>query len=165
MGAEISECGLYRYRLWRTWDTSRDESLLWIMLNPSTADATVDDPTIRRCMGFARAWGYGGIDVVNLFALRSPNPRDLVDSHGAGIDTVGPWNNKEIRTLLSARRTAVAAWGAFAWLAVAARAEYVSAMGGAQLCCLGVTKSGAPRHPLYVPSSVMPQPWPANSAP
>lgn len=161
--ADISDGGLYRYRLTRTWDPSADDALLWIMLNPSTADATIDDQTVRKCCGFARRFGYGGIDVVNLFALRSSNPRDLVDSYQAGIDPVGPWNDKTIRELLSVRRTAVAAWGAFAWPAVAARVEHISSMLRNSLCCLGWSKSGAPRHPLYVPYTAELQPWPAVS--
>ena len=73
-GADFSECGRYRYKLWRTWDDIRPV-VMFIMLNPSTADATADDPTIRRCIGFARAWGYGGVRVGNLFAWRTPYPQ------------------------------------------------------------------------------------------
>ena len=73
-GADFSECGRYRYKLWRTWDDVRPV-VMFIMLNPSTADATADDPTIRRCIGFAHDWGYGGVRVGNLFAWRTPYPQ------------------------------------------------------------------------------------------
>ena len=75
-GALLSSCGTYRYRLWRYWHTER-EPLIFIMLNPSTADAMQDDPTIRKCIGFAKRLGFGGIEVVNLFAYRATDPRDL----------------------------------------------------------------------------------------
>src|SRR5262249_62207047 len=71
--AGFSRCGRYRYWLTRTWDAARP-AVCWLMLNPSTADAARDDPTIRRCIGLARRWGHGGIVVVNLFAWRAPDP-------------------------------------------------------------------------------------------
>lgn len=76
-GAIISECGRYRFQLWRIWDETKPK-VLFIMHNPSTADAEKDDPTIRRCIGFARAWGYGGIYVGNLFPYRATDPTDLL---------------------------------------------------------------------------------------
>ena len=75
-GAIISKDKKHRYRLWRIWDDSLPKAL-FIMLNPSTADVMLDDPTIRRCIGFAKSWGYGGIYVGNIFSLRSSNPKDL----------------------------------------------------------------------------------------
>ena len=77
--AEISPCGLYRYSLTRKWEAWKG-TVNFIMLNPSTADAQEDDPTIRRCIGFAKAWGYGGIVVTNLFAYRATNPKELKKS-------------------------------------------------------------------------------------
>lgn len=156
MGSAIlSPCGMYRYHLRRDWSVA--PPVVWIMLNPSTADAEQDDPTIRRCMSFARAWWYGGIEVVNLFALRSSNPRDLIDSHEAGIDVVGPDNDEILARVFRGAQRIVAAWGAhrFAtWRArevvALARAPLVVAP---PLMCLGTTKSGAPRHPLYVHGS------------
>ena len=160
-GAEISDGGLYRYRLWRDWDASLGR-VVWIMLNPSTADATDDDPTIRKCCGFARKWGFGGIEVVNLFALRSSNPVDLVDSYEAGIDPVGPCNDKAIYGSAS-HGVAIAAWGAFQWEQAEYRVSVVRKFVG-QLRCLRTTKTGAPGHPLYVPYSAVPLPWPALKA-
>lgn len=83
--AVISECGSYRYRLERVWEAEKDR-VAFIMLNPSTADASKDDPTIRRCIGFAKAWGFGGLIVGNLFALRSTDPKALYGHK----DPVGP---------------------------------------------------------------------------
>jgi hypothetical protein len=86
-GATLSDCGRYRYRLWRRW--ADGPTVLFVMLNPSTADADVDDPTIRRCIGFARSWGAGALEVVNLYAWRATQPAELK----AAVGPVGeyPW--------------------------------------------------------------------------
>ena len=91
-GATFSRDRRYRYRLWRRWDRSR-AVVAFVMLNPSTADAMHDDPTIRRCVGFARAWGFGGVDVVNLFALRATDTRALRKA----ADPIGPANDRHLR--------------------------------------------------------------------
>jgi len=152
--ATISACGLYRYSLTRSWGEGK-RFVAWIMLNPSTADATVDDPTIRRCIAFSKAWGYDALEVVNLFALRSPNPEDLRDCQEAGMDPVGPENDRMLDWTLSRADVLVAAWGAhkmararfdaIRWLPALHRDK--------RLQCLGTTKDGSPRHPLYVPGS------------
>lgn len=145
-GARISECGLYRYRLWRDWDTHRD-SLLWIMLNPSTADAAQDDPTIRRCVGFAKQWGFGRIEVVNLFALRSPSPKALKGHR----DPVGPRNDVIIHHACTTHNSdgIIAAWGSHG--DILGRASDVKReIMQFKPMCLGVTVGGHPRHPLYV---------------
>jgi hypothetical protein len=155
MSAVISLCGQYRYRLQRG-DGAR---LAFVMLNPSTADANVDDPTIRRCMGFARREGYAGIDVCNLFALRATNPRELV----AHADPIGPDNYDHLAALGKDHRGTdiVCAWGAHP----AATARVVAVMKGyltdygARLVCLGLTAAGAPRHPLYVRGDAPLLPW------
>lgn len=150
-GAVISDDGLYRYRLTRRWNREL-MNLPFIMLNPSTADATDDDPTIRRCVGFARTWGFGGISVHNLYAFRATKPADLWAHDG---DIVGPDNDRRLRNLLEWARLAkvpvVAAWGAHA---KPFRVHQLKAMPGAAevLHCLGRTKDGAPRHPLYLPA-------------
>ena len=115
------------------------------MLNPNTADAVRDDPTIRRCVAFARRWGYGGVDVVNLFAYRTPHPRELARAE----DPVGPRNDRYLRRALRTAELVVCAWGA---TRVAARRAHAVAgiLDGAPLHCLGRTRSGAPRHPLYL---------------
>lgn len=151
--ARISSCGKYRYSLMRAW--SDKPRVGWIMLNPSTADAQVDDPTIRRCMSFARAWGFGGIEVRNLFALRATDPSAL----GRDIsleDAVGPDNDKAVCELLQLPRI-IAAWGANGGLGSrdAAVCSLVLAA-GAHLYCLGTTQAGQPRHPLYMSDRTRP---------
>lgn len=148
-GAIISECGQYRYHLWRIWDDCLPV-MVFVMQNPSTADAVNDDPTIRRCLGFARREGCGGISVRNVFALRATNERELL----AHRDPVGPDNEQH---LLSARNCSlltklVVAWGTrfggkrlsrhyqAAEVALVIQSPY----------CLGTTKAGDPRHPLFV---------------
>ena len=148
-GAEFGPGGTHRYRLWRTFGRVESGSVLFVMLNPSTADAATDDPTIRRCVGFARRWGAGCVEVVNLFAYRATNPDDLADSCEAGIDVVGPDND---RVIVQAARDAdiiVAAWGAHRMAKERARAV-MSLLGAARIECLHVTRDGSPRHPLYV---------------
>lgn len=141
-GATISDDGVYRYRLWRRWDRTKPV-LGWVMLNPSTADANVDDPTIRRVIRFSERYGAGGALVGNLYALRATDPREL-DRHP---DPIGRDNwdwLEEARTECCAM---VAAWG------VRGMERWESdglLLAGAELLCLGTTKDGAPRHPLYV---------------
>lgn len=140
--AVCSPCGGYRYTLTRTWDAA-GPTVLFIGLNPSTADATEDDPTIRRCIGFARDWGYGRLLVANLFAWRATDPRDLA----CACDPVGPGNDDWLRKCIAEADQAVVAWGNPG--ARYDRAATVTAMLPSP-CCLGLTKLGAPRHPLYV---------------
>lgn len=146
--AILSEDGIYRYELSRTWSDT-DPLVDWIMLNPSTADASLDDPTIRRCIGFSRSWGFGGLTVRNLFALRSTNPSAL-RRHG---DPVGPRNDEHLRQGAANNDSlTVCAWGAHGRLH--GRDEAVLALlarHGARPHHLGLTKFGAPRHPLYLP--------------
>lgn len=143
--AVLSDCGRYRYRLTRTWDSARPNAT-FIMLNPSTADASVDDPTIIRCRNYARAWGLGGLTVVNLYAYRATNPDDLwkVD------DPIGADNDDHLREVLTAAAAdgapVVAAWGGNAR---PDRVAQVVALAG-PLTALGLTKAGQPRHPLYL---------------
>jgi hypothetical protein len=111
-GATLSDDGLYRYDLWRRWD---DGPLMgFVMLNPSTADASIDDPTIKRCMGFARRERLAGIVVRNLFAYRTPKPTVLTAAMKRGTDVVGPDNDEWLGELAGNRfgvRVIVAAWG------------------------------------------------------
>ena len=105
-GALISSCGTYRYVLWRTWKVSR-EIVNFVMLNPSTADAETDDPTIRRCVAFAKRWGYGGIVVTNLYAYRASSPKALFfDGHPIGLD-----NERHLKLAARAASRLVVAWG------------------------------------------------------
>lgn len=146
--AHISPDGRFRWSLSRTWGDA--EPLVWLMLNPSTADAESDDPTIRRCMGFARDRGYGGIVVVNLFAYRATKPSDLVDAFRAGwIDAVDMDVNRASVGVAAAQRDVVAAWGAHP-ITRQVRHGIDVRDDARNVWCLGRTKDGYPRHPLYV---------------
>lgn len=142
--AVISEDGMYRYELTRQWGLG--PTVLWVLLNPSTADADVDDPTIRRCISFSRDWGFAGLTVINVFALRSTDPKAL-KGHP---DPFGPLCARVGCGRIDQADMVVAAWGAHPmvpkqnWIT-----NYCQATGKA-LRCLGTTKSGAPKHPLYV---------------
>ena len=157
--------GRYRYSLWRNLKSSyRDGTATFIMLNPSTADAMKDDPTIRRCIGCAERLGYGWLMVVNLFAFRATNPADLKDALNCGIDSVGPKNTTYIEEAVSRSKVIVAAWGVPKWPFVKDRVrtvvEQVREIGAYQpgpdrFVALGFTKDGHPRHPLYAPYSTI----------
>jgi hypothetical protein len=144
----ISDCGRYRYALWRdTGALGAEGTVLFVMLNPSTADATADDPTLRRCIGFAERECYARLAVVNLYAFRTPAPMDLprVD------DPVGPECDRWIAALAADADRVIVAWGAD--YAAAARVDRVcELLSPHELLCLGTTAGGAPRHPLYVPA-------------
>jgi hypothetical protein len=139
----------------------------FIMLNPSTADANLDDPTIRRCIGFAKSWGCHGLLVVNLYALRAHNPRRLWEAS----DPVGPKNDTYLENYIDRalwlKWPLVAAWGANAKpdrvAQVLALARCGAMPGEESLQALGVTKSGAPRHPLYLRADAVLAPWPVTS--
>ena len=156
-GAHFSPCRVWRYALWRVWDESLP-MVMWIGLNPSTADEAADDPTIRRCKGFAAAWGYGGIYMLNLFAFRATDPAEMKKAS----DPVGPENYAKIAQFHEVAGLTVAAWGVHGTfldqdLCVSrldrigphAKTKYL----GDDLWCLGLTKDGHPKHPLYVASN------------
>lgn len=122
--------------------------LVWVMLNPSTADDVADDPTIRRCRGFAHRWGYATLEVVNLFSLRATNPRELTRAARAGVDVVGPENDDAIRDAVRRADRVCCAWGVHP-LAPARAAQLRPVLAGAaELWCIGTTVDGSPRHPL-----------------
>jgi len=146
--ALISDCTLFRY--WLTRDALTAGRLLppalFVMLNPSIADALVDDPTIRRCRNFADDWGHNGIVVANLYAFRTPKPADLWKAK----DQVGPDNDRWLSELLEQHETVVCAWGAEAKQSRADQFIALAQAKGRTLRCLGKTLTGQPRHPLYV---------------
>jgi hypothetical protein len=149
--AEISADGAYRYRLTREWAVG--PVMAWIGLNPSDADADADDPTIRRMCGFARRERCGAIWVFNTHGLRSPDPAAL----RRHLDPIGPDNDAWLARCRDAD-IVVAAWGAH--LFAAARATAIrELLADVPLMCLGVTASGAPRHPLYVRADAPLVPW------
>ncbi len=141
----------YRYRLGRSWDPAGGRAA-FVLLNPSAADETQDDPTLRRCLGFARHWGFGVLEVVNLFAWRSAHPRDL----RRVADPVGPRNDRHIRETVQAADFVLAGWGNAGTLQGRAAAVDAVLATLPAVHCLGVTKAGQPRHPLYVPAARRP---------
>ncbi|PZT71406.1 DUF1643 domain-containing protein [Streptomyces sp. AC1-42T] len=154
--AVLSADRAYRYLLSRIWDTARPPLGL-VMLNPSTADAHVDDRTIGRCTAFARREEAGGLLVVNLFALRATKPRPALTE---ADDPVGPYNDSFIRHAAGVCETLVAAWGSHG--ALRDRGRQVTDLlwdQGAALRCLGTTGSGHPRHPLYLPGTTPLRPY------
>lgn len=155
-GAEFSECGIYRYRLWRRW--AEGAPCVFIMLNPSTADAERNDPTVERCQRRAVRMGFPAVEVVNLFALRSTDPAAL----SVADDPIGPGNDAAILAAARGAGMIVAAWGATRVKHFERRGEMVAEalrFRGFPLYALGITKSGAPRHPLYLPDSATPRDW------
>lgn len=144
--------GDYRYRLTRVWD-AKLPTLTFVLLNPSTADALQLDPTMRRCIAFAKRDGFGGIAIANLYAFRATRPRDML----AAPDPVGPDNDAVLAGLTG---TVIAGWGNHARLArVAAALELMSA-----LHALGINRGGQPRHPLYVHGDAQLVRWPARTS-
>lgn len=150
-GAIFSECRTYRYALWRRW--GEGAAALFIGLNPSTADEARDDPTIRRCIRFARDWGHDAVVVVNLFAYRATDPRNLIGL----ADPIGPDNDLALAQCHDVAAITVAAWGVNGRLNDRADAvmRWLDPI-GKPLHCLGTTKDGHPRHPLYVPANRQP---------
>ncbi len=158
--AVISACGMYRFRLSRHWRDDGPPRAVFLMLNPSTADATEDDPTIRRCIGFARSWGCGGLEVVNLFPWRATSPKDLVTADRAGHDIrCREERDDHIRRALCGLTIRVVAWGAHP-LAGPEWAHVCHIF--RQPMALGVTKTGQPRHPLYMPKASELRRWPTG---
>jgi len=155
--AIFSPCRRWRYILTRTWDPTKGICVM-IGLNPSTADETEDDPTIRRCKRFAKDWGYGGIYMVNAFALRATDPKVML---AAGANAVGPRNNEYLLEVGRVAEIAVACWGAHGHHLGRQhdiRRMYAGAM--LNLYALGFTKDGLPLHPLYLRADTLPKLWP-----
>lgn len=146
--AVISDCGKYRYLLRRAWDHAKPRAL-FVMLNPSTADAEVDDATIRSCIRLSKTWGYGSFEVVNLFGLRATDPRDLVRA----TERIGPENERVMQAAIGRCDVVICAWGAHP-LAASNSGFTVDRLRSYKpaVYCLGKTKSGAPKHPLYIKS-------------
>ncbi|MDE2561486.1 MAG: DUF1643 domain-containing protein [Sphingomonadales bacterium] len=149
-GATFSPCGRYRYELIRRWQPG--PSVLFVMLNPSRADAESDDPTIRRCSGFARRWGFGALTVANLFAFRTPSPIELK----AAPDPVGADNDSTLQRLSRQADLTIAAWGNHGRFG--GRSGQVAPWLAAPHC-LQVTALGEPAHPLYLRSDCQPFQW------
>ena len=138
--------GEYRYQLSRIWDEAKPK-ILFIMLNPSTADAIKDDPTIRRIVRFSKSWGYGGLYVGNLYAFSSTDPKGLKHTD----DPIGPHNISHIKALLGLSERVIYAWGNNEkepdWLRDLVGSPY----------CIDISKKGVPKHPLYLKSDLQPK--------
>jgi hypothetical protein len=152
-GATFSDCRAYRYALLRQWDASLP-LLVVIGLNPSTADETVDDPTIRRCVDYATRWGMGGLRMLNLFAYRATEPRDMKRA----FDPVGRQNDTFLRALTFDVPRVLCAWGAHGSYMDRDRAV-LSLLRDRPLYALKVTKGGHPGHPLYLRADLTPEPF------
>lgn len=157
MSAVISDDGKYRFRLEREW-IGGNGRVLWVMLNPSTADAMRDDSTLRRCIDFSQQWGFAGLYVGNLYAYRSTDPRAL-----AGVeDPVGRGNDEHLLWMASRSARIVCAWGQRG--PVVTRATDVAVMlmganGPHELQILGLTQSLQPRHPLRLRKTTRTGKW------
>lgn len=164
--AVLSPCKRYRYSLTRSWDPSVFADVgvrvLFVMLNPSTADADRDDPTIRKCMAYARRWGFASLEVVNLFAWRAPDPKQLLIVPDRGEDIVGSRNDEHIVTAVQRAQLVVAAWGKVK-PALEPRARHVRTLIGDGARCLWRNGDGSPGHPLYLRLDRPPQPFTAAS--
>ncbi len=146
--AVISECGRYRYLLRRTWDQTKPRALL-VMLNPSTADAKLDDATIRSCVRLLSGHGYGSMEVVNIYAFRATDPAELAKQE----DPFGPSNEYAVQAAIHRCDVVICAWGAYP----PARQHAASILNAVRAhrpatYCFGRTKAGAPKHPLYIKS-------------
>jgi hypothetical protein len=144
--AIISQDNKYRYQLSRIWDEEKPK-ILFIMLNPSTADANVDDPTIRRVVNFAKSWGYGGVFVGNLYAFRSTDPKGLTYTD----NPIGQDNIQHIKSLIGLTERVIYGWGNNQkepdWLCNLVYTPY----------CIDISKKGIPKHPLYLKSELQPK--------
>lgn len=154
--AEISPDGVYRYELTRRWGDG--PFVCWVMLNPSTADAEVDDQTIGRCIGFARRWNMAGLKVVNLYALRATDPQAL-KTHP---DPIGCDNAGYVHEAICASAFVVVAWGASDPHRGSGGGDILASAWGANVpvSCLGRTRAGFPRHPLYLKADTLLEVWP-----
>ena len=150
-GAEFSPDRIHRYSLWRIWDRDKPYAA-FVGLNPSTADEQKNDPTVRRCINYARDWGYGGLIMLNIFAYRSTDPKNLYITS----DPVGPDNDYSIRKVSSEAGITVAAWGNHGEFMNRGR-EVIRLLSDPH--CLKLTKSGCPGHPLYLRRDLMPVPF------
>lgn len=162
-GAVFDDSRLYRYTLWRRWvdNCPLERMCCFIGLNPSTADETADDPTIRRCINFSKSWGFAGYVMLNLFAFRATDPVDMYRQ----TDRVGKLNDEVLQIVPALMGRTVMAWGAGAvHRKLGADANRCAMLQGwlreyPQVYYLRRTKHGHPEHPLYVPGDVVPVLW------
>lgn len=157
--AIFSEDRRFRYALIRRWDIGRS-CVGFIGLNPSTADEVVNDPTVRRCIGFAKSWGYGGLLMLNAFAFRATDPAVMK----AEPDPVGPGNDEALVKYAGLASLVVAAWGVHgAWMNRGTKVREILDAAGVRLHVLGLTVAGHPKHPLYLKKDLRSQFWSERS--
>ncbi len=149
--AKFSTNRIYRYALWRIWDENLPK-VLFIGLNPSTADEINNDPTIRRCIGYAKDWGYGGYIMGNIFSFRSTNPHVMKKAK----NPVGPNNNMWLLKLHNEADLTIAAWGNHGKFLNRGKEVFKLIP---KIQCLRITKEGFPSHPLYLPKNLKPFPY------
>jgi hypothetical protein len=150
-GAHFSFDNKHRYALWRTWDESKGH-VMFIGLNPSTADEKKDDPTVRRCICFAQDWGYGGIYMMNIFAYRTTYPVVLM----AAYSPIGVYNDRFLVKYAKMSSMVIACWGGHGH--INNRGNQVKEI-LPKLYHLGLTKYGQPKHPLYLKKDTIPILW------
>lgn len=160
-GAEFSPCLHYRYTLWRKWNWQGHASMVMVIgLNPSTADETNNDSTITRCIRFAKDWGYGGLLMMNAYAFRATKPENMWigrhhdDSPVVVSDPIGPGNDEAFGYQRSRVGLVIAAWGVNC---SPERELSVCHAIGKTIHCLGRTKHGRPKHPLYLRADTKPE--------
>lgn len=144
----------YRYALWREWDLFDPRYVMFVGLNPSTATETIDDPTVRRMIRYAKDWGYGALCVGNAFAFRATDPAVMK----AQENPVGPENDYWLRMHAMEADMVIAGWGARGGFRNR-QAQILQVLADIPLYCLGTTKEHYPRHPLYLPKMCTPVPW------
>ncbi len=147
--AKFSEDRVYRYALWRIWDENQPK-VMFIGLNPSTANETEDDPTVRRCKGFAKSWGYGGLIMANIFAYRATEPKNMESAK----DPIGPENDAWLLKLTQEATLVIGAWGNHGKFKSRGKVVVDSIP---DLYCLKMNETGHPAHPLYLPSASRPK--------
>ena len=163
-GADMD--GLFRFSLWRQWGPGRQ--MTFVMLNPSTADGLLDDPTLRRCIRFAKREGCDSVEVVNLYPFRTHKPKYLLQAEADGIDISGGALGRRpvqraVDRVASHGDVLVAAWGAHPIAKTGGNRAVVTlaASRGTPVWCFGVTKDGSPKHPLYLPADSPLIAWPS----
>jgi hypothetical protein len=169
--ADISDCGMYRYNLVRLWNSNplvRARVVAFVALNPSTADATMDDPTIRKEIAFAKAWGMDGLLKLNLYAWRETSPKNLFEA-SKNHDIIGPRNTVDfihVQIFAFQCEFVVAGWGTNTNKSyarrIASRGEEVTNKlreEGVKMRCFRINKDGSPQHPLYVSNKTPLIPW------
>ena len=153
-GVRLSSCKKHRLQLWREWDSNLPK-VLFIMLNPSTADHEQDDPTLRRCIDFAKQWGYGGLYIGNLYSLRAADPKTLVK--------VSKFNHrdnyKHIVSIALQCQLVVCAWGNYPIIKKLGIPLNIFKQLNQKLHCIALSKTGTPKHPLYLKKSLTPIPF------